>query len=59
LKGASVQAAAASQIPTENLVASPELSSADYALGVLPVVLKRAVARAISVLAPISKSMES
>jgi carbon-monoxide dehydrogenase medium subunit len=59
LKGASVQAAAASQIPTENLVASPELSSSDYALGVLPVVLERAVARAISVLAPISRSMES
>jgi carbon-monoxide dehydrogenase medium subunit len=59
LKGASVEAAAASQIPTENLVALPELSSADYALGVLPVVLERAVARAISLLAQVPKSMES
>jgi aerobic carbon-monoxide dehydrogenase medium subunit len=59
LKGTSVQAAAASQVPTENLVASPELSSADYALEVLPVVLERAVVRAISALAPISKSTES
>lgn len=59
LKGIAADTAAAIQIPTENLVALPELLSADYALDVLPVVLERAVARAISVLAQIRKSMES
>lgn len=59
LKGGSVEAAAAHQIPAEGLVALPELPSATYAFEVLPVVLKRAVARAISVLAQIPKSRET